>query len=334
MKQLIIIFSLFLFACTHKKKIPDVSNITIDLQTIRFEQAFFTVDTTNIDASLQNLNNKYPGFTQDFLYNILGAHQQADSVIKDAKTFNRSYKSLYDSAELQYKNISIIEKEVKQGLQFVHYYFPKYPLPKQLITFIGPINSYGNIITQNGLAVGLQLYMGHQYSLYQTEAFQGLYPDYVSRRFEAAYIPINCIKNIIDDLYPLKINGKPLIEQMIEAGKRLYLLDAFLPYSNDTLKTGYTQKQLATCYKNESNIWAFFLENNLLYESDPNKTNVYVNDGPNTPDINAEAPGFIGQFVGWQIVKKWMDKNENLALPQLLAIPYKQIFDEARYKPR
>ena len=61
---------------------------------------------------------------------------------------------------------------------------------------------------------------------------------------------------------------------------------------------------------------------------------MYVNDGPNTPDINAEAPGFIGQFVGWQIVKRWMDKNDNLSLPQLLATPAKKIFDEAKYKPR
>ena len=334
MKQLLIAIIILAAGCTSKKKIPDVSNIKIDLQTVRFEQDFFAVDTNNINASLQQLFTKHQGFTQDFLYNILGAHQQADSVIKDVKAFATSYKSLYDTAELQYKNIGTIENEVKQGLQFVHYYFPKYPLPKQLITFIGPINSYGNIITQDGLAVGLQLYMGHQYSLYQNEAFQSLYPDYISRRFEANYIPVNCLKTIVDDLYPLKISGKPLIEQMIETGKRLYLLNTLMPYANDTLTTGYTQKQLATCFNNEKNIWAFFIENNLLYEGDPNKINVYVNDGPNTPDINAEAPGFIGQFVGWQIVKKWMDKNDNLSLPQLLATPAKKIFDEAKYKPR
>jgi hypothetical protein len=334
MKQLLIVIVILAAACTSKKKIPDVSDIKIDLQTVRFEHAFFSVDTSHMDAFLQQLFTKYPGFTQDFLYNILGAHQQADSVIKDVKAFTSSYKSLHDTALLQYKNIGIIEKEVKQGLQFVHYYFPKYPLPKQLITFIGPINSYGNIITQDGLAVGLQLYMGNNYSLYQSEAFQNLYPAYVSRRFEASYIPVNCLKTIVDDLYPLTTSGKPLIEQMIETGKRLYLLTALTPHVNDTLTTGYSEKQLATCYKNESNIWAFFIENNLLYESDPNKTNMYVNDGPNTPDINAETPGFIGQFVGWQIVKKWVDKNAKITLPQLLATPAKKIFEEARYKPK
>ncbi len=334
MKNIWFILLILLAACTSKKKVPDVSAVKVDLPTIRFEQAFFRVDTANIDASLQNLSNKYPGFTQDFLYNILGTHNNNDSATKDVVAFTTSYKQLYDTAQTIFKNFAPIALQVQQGLQFVHFYFPKYPLPKQLITFFGPINSYGNIITQDGLAVGLQLYMGNQYSLYQSEAFQGLYPSYVSRRFEPAYIPVNCLKNVIDDLYPNKVSNKPLIEQMIEAGKRLYLLDAFLPNTADSLKIGYTQTQLEVCYSNEKNIWAFFIENNLLYDTDPNKINIYVNDGPNTPDINDNTPGFIGQFVGWQIVKKWMDKNDKASLQQLLQTPNKQLFEEAKYKPR
>lgn len=334
MKNCLLILILIFAACTSKKKIPDVSNIKIDLRTIHFEKAFFAVDTNHIDTSLQQLSNKYKGFTQDFLFNILGTQPNIDSAGKDVKLFISSYKSLYDTAQQLYQNFNNAENEIYQGLQFVHHYFPKYILPKQIITFIGPINSYGNIITQDGLAVGLQLYMGKNYSLYQTEACQNLYPAYVSRRFEAAYIPVNCIKNIIDDLYPNKINGKSLIEQMVEAGKRLYLLDAFLPNTADTLKTGYTATQLAACFSNEQNIWTYFIENNLLYETDPNKTAVYVNDGPNTPEINEATPGFIGQFVGWQIVKKWMEKKDKVTLQQLLQTPNKQLFEEAKYKPR
>lgn len=333
MKKTLLAMAVLLAACGSKKKIPDVSAIKVDLQITRFEQAFFKVDTTNIDASLQQLHTTYPGFTQDFLYNILGTHNNDDTARKDVVAFTTSYKPLYDSAEIIFKNFAPIAQQVQQGLQFVHYYFPKYPLPKQLITFVGPINSYGNIITQDGLAVGLQLYMGNQYSLYQTEAFQGLYPAYVSRRFTPDYIPVNCLKNVVDDIYPKQNSAKPLVEQMVETGKRLYLLDAFLPNADDTLKTGYTKEQLATCYKNESNIWAFFIENNLLYETDPNKINPYLNDGPNTPEINTTAPGFIGQFVGWQIVEKWMAKNDKITLQQLLATPARKIFDEARYKP-
>ena len=30
--------------------------------------------------------------------------------------------------------------------------------------------------------------------------------------------------------------------------------------------------------------------------------------------MGEDSPGFIGQFVGWQIVKKWMDKNEKVSI--------------------
>ena len=59
-----------------------------------------------------------------------------------------------------------------------------------------------------------------------------------------------------------------------------------------------------------------------------------MNEGPKTPALGNESPGFIGQFVGWQIVKKWMDKNEDISLDVLMKTNAKKIFNEAKYKPR
>ena len=52
-----------------------------------------------------------------------------------------------------------------------------------------------------------------------------MYPAYISRRFDAVYIPANCIKAVIDDIFPDKSTGKPMIDQMIEKGKQWWLLD-------------------------------------------------------------------------------------------------------------
>ncbi len=320
------------FSCKAKKEIPDVSRIQISLEVERFEKDFFSLDTLQLNSSLQKLHQQHPGFTQDFLFNILGS--TADSAVKDVPGFLRSYASMYRESIQKFSDFPKVVDQVKRGLQFVHYYYPNYPLPKKLITFIGPINSYGNIITPSSLAVGLQLYMGKNYPIYLSEQGQQLYPVFISKRFEPEYIPVNCIRNIIDDMYPDKSIGRPLIEQMVEAGKRIYLADSFLPELADTLKIGYTQQQLTGCYESEKNIWSFFVQNNLLYNSDANLTRDYMNDGPNTPALGEASPGNIGQFVGWQIVKKWMEKQKNLSLPDLMKTPPKQIFDEAKYKPR
>jgi hypothetical protein len=302
----------------------------------RFEKDFFSIDTTNIDQSLQQLNKKYPGFLQDFVFNILALPTHPDSAVavhRDITAFIRSYQPIEDSADKIFASMEPIQKEVKKGLQFVKHYFPAYHVPNKIVTFIGPINSYGNIITADALAVGLQLYMGSNYSLYQTEAGQELYPAYISRRFKPEYIPVNCIKNIVDDMYPDNSAGRPLIEQMIEAGKRLYLLDRLMPETADTLKTGYTQNQLEGSLKNEEFIWSFFVQNDLLFVTDPALTKDYMNEAPNTAALGTASPGFIGQFVGWRIVQKWMDKNEKVTLAELMQTNAKKIFTEAKYKP-
>ncbi len=336
-RNLIYVLLFIVVVSCGKRKDPDVSNINIDLQLQRFDQDFFSIDTANVDVSLQKLHQKYPGFLQDFVFNILALPAHPDSVgavEKGIKEFIRSYKPIKDSSDKVFTDFSKIESVVKSGLKHVKYYFPQYKIPGKLITFIGPINSYGNIITADAFAVGLQLYMGKDYSLYQSEAGQQLYPLYISRRFEPEYIPVSTIKNIVDDMYPDNSAGLPLVEQMIEAGKRLFMLDKLMPSTDISLKTGYTKSQLEGSYDNEAFIWSFFLQNDLLFKNDPAITKDYMSDGPKTAALGEASPGFIGQFVGWQIVKKWMEKNEETKLDALMATDPKTIFEQAKYKPR
>src|SRR5688500_59948 len=99
---LVIVTAISVAACGNKRKVPDVSKVTVDLQMQRFEKDFFSIDTTNVSASLQQLHQKYPGFLQDFVFNILALPAQPDStktVENGVKSFVTSYSSLKDSAD-------------------------------------------------------------------------------------------------------------------------------------------------------------------------------------------------------------------------------------------
>jgi len=336
---------LCLIGCNSGPNAPDVSNVKVDLQTVRFEQEFFSIDTNNVHASLQKLLIKYPGFTNDYIVNILGIPllpTPDTTVDRLIRKFIRDYAPIKDTSDKVFRSFDDQVSEVKRGLKFAKHYFPQYRIPTRIITFIGPLDSYfqgslgsyGDIITNEGLGVGLQLHLGKNYSVYHTEIGQQLYPDYISRRFEPAYIPVNCMKNVIDDLFPEKAVDRPLVDQMVEKGKRLYVLDKLLPFTADTLKIGYTKKQLEGCYANEANIWNLFLQNNFIYSIDPSVNKNYLQDGPKTEELGDASPGFIGLFVGWQIVKKFMDKNSNLTLEQLMQMDNRKIFEQSKYKPR
>ncbi len=329
-----VFFCLMFFACKNKKPAPDVSNIKINVQLKRFDKDLFSLDTSNISTSLNDLQKKYGSFLIDYLYNIMVLPPQPDSVAQKIKLFLHDYRFVYDTTQKYFNDFTDEFNEIKKGLQYAKYYFPDYKIPANVITFIGPIEGYANVLTQSGLAVGLQLYLGKNFSVYSSEFITEVYPDYQQRRFEPAYIPVNCMKNIVSDIYPEKNGSDPLVYQMIDAGKRLYMLDHFLPQLNDTLKTGYSKEQLNGCYDHEADIWNYFVQNNLLFITDPIQVRDYMQDGPNTEAFGKQSPGFIGQFIGWQIVKKWMDAHEKTTLPELINTPEKQIYEEARYKPR
>lgn len=334
-----------LYACKDKKA-PDVSGISINLTVQRYEQDFFGADTNRLPVALHEMAGKYGGFTNDFANHILGIGSQDAGVapadpIAAMKRFINDYRPIKDSADKLFKDFSPYEQEIRKGLQYVRYYFPAYRLPEKVITFVGPMDAsfdaalgkYGDVITPDGLAIGLQLHLGSNFSMYQSEMGQQLYPTYISRRFSPEYIPVNCMKNIIDDIYPEKGGSLDLVSLMIEKGKRLHTLEMFLPYTADSLLTGFTAKQLKFCDANEAAIWNFFLTNSLLYKTEPDLIREYVSDAPFTQAMGKNSPGFVGMWVGRQIIRKYLSKHPDLTLQQLLQTDPRKIFEESKYKP-
>ncbi len=338
---LLIIFSA---ACGGKSG-PDVSDINISLETSRFEQDFFSLDTNSFDQSLAALSKKYPVFFPDFVEKVLGLPPLEAGMPETQemlKQFLSDYRPVKDSADKVFKNIDKYHRETLEGLKHVKHYFPQYNTPEKLITFIGPMDAYfeastggyGDALTTNALIVGLQLHLGSKFSMYTSEMGQALYPAYISRKFAPEYIPVNCIKNVIDDMYPENTTGKTLVEKMVEKGKRLYLLDKLMPNTADTLKIGYTDKQLKGCYENEGLIWNFILTNSLAFNTDPSVIKGYIGEAPNTPELGEGSPGYIGLFIGKRIVEKFMEKNDDMQPDSLMRMNSKTIFEQSKYRPK
>lgn len=324
-----------LASCTSKDKIPDVSGIQIELKTSRFEQDFFRMDTTDFTRQLDKLQASYPSFGENFLTTILNCDPRwtGDTLTNYVRGFINAYKNVYDTSALIYRDFSPYEKEIRKGLQFVAYYFPNYRLPRNIITYIGPLDGYGDILSDDAIIIGLHHHLGAGYSLYRSGIVQETYPEYISRRFEPGTITVNCLKNIVLDMFPEHMEDKPMVQQMVEKGKRLYLLAKFLPYTEEYKLIGYTKDQLEGAYKNEASIWNLFVQNNLLQSIDANLIRNYLSEGPKTQELGEGSPGNIGSFTGWQIVKKYMEKNPKTTLAGLMALDAETLFQEAKYKP-
>ena len=77
------------------------------------------MDTLQLDASLGQLNKKYPGFTQDFLFNILGT--SPDKALTELPFFLRAYRNWIGAAKSD-KELTKYFDQVKEGCKYVHYY--------------------------------------------------------------------------------------------------------------------------------------------------------------------------------------------------------------------
>lgn len=321
----------FFFSCKSKDT-PDVSHIDVDVQIERFEKAFFSIDTVNIAQGLTGLRNAYPTFYPTFMRDILGVNPKDTATFPVIKNVLSSYRSLNDTIQEKYSNLAWLQNELVYDFRFVKYYYPAYNIPR-VVTFIGTLDAPGIVLTPQYLGIGLHQYAGKNFSGYQLPDVQQLYPAYISRRFDKEYISANCMKAVVDDVYPDKSTGRPLIEQMIERGKQWFLLDHFAPDAADSVKTGFTQKQLDWVTENEGNIWPVVLKENL-YSIEPSVIQTYIGEAPFTQNMPQASPGNIGQWIGWRIVQKFAERDKKLSVQEVMQTPAKVIFEGANYRPK
>jgi hypothetical protein len=339
---LVLLLAIAIIGCNNNSNTPDVSNIKVNLALERFDRDFFAIDSNNVLPGLNKLNEKYPLLTNIFLQNILGL--DSASTLPGVKRFLHQNESISVAANDVFNNTGWLEKDFTKAFRFIKYYFPAYKLPEKLITVVGPIDALAQ--TTNGqtpdflgpdfLGISLQFYLGKNYPIYKDAFFiENIAPEYRSRRFSKEYITADAMQLIADDIFPDKSSGKSLIEQMIEKGKQWYLLDKILPEEPDSIKTGYTNLQLAWCKENEGLIWSYIVKNEDLNSINPATIQTYIGEGPFTQGFSQElSPGNIGQWIGWQIVKKYAGRNSNLKPGDIMKIDPKKILEDAKYKPK
>jgi hypothetical protein len=347
-RHLLLILSSVVFlisGCKNKSGLPADARQAIPVGIARFDQDFFNLDTANIMGGLEVLAVKYPDFLPGYLSAILGIDPTDPRAPEAIKAFLRTYRPVYALAqEVTKEYLPTVQTELEEGLQWMRYLVPSFKPDSAftITTFIGPmdafenfsIGDYGDVRTANGVGVALQLHLGADAQVYLQGIESGIFFNYQVRRFSPEMITVNAMKNIIDDHFPYTAAGKPLVEEMVEKGKRMYLVKRLLPDVEDSLLTGYTGNQLKGCFENEEVIWQFFVKNDLLYSIEPTINQQFIRDGPKTPELGEASPGYIGLFTGWRIVETYMDKNPGISIEQLMQTPSNTLFQGSGYRPK
>jgi len=318
--------------------VPDVSNIEVYSNIDRFEAALFSLNdlpADKIPEEIKALKESYPYFFEFYaesLMTIYSSDASEENKEKGIKSFvvDKSINELVDSCQRQFPNLDKLEAELKDAFSYYHYYFPDRKTPR-FISYVGGFGPAAITLDSVVLGVNLDMYLGADMKHY---GFLG-FPKYQSAKFEPEYMAINMMKVYGNQLVPESNRQRKLIDHMVRQGKVLYFLDKVLPNHSDHLKIGYTQEQMDWCQQNESDVWSFFIENDMLFSSNRQQFLKYVNDGPTSAGMPDASPGNIGSWLGWQIVRNYAKHNSDLTLNDILELEGgEEILRRSKYKPR
>ena len=301
----------------------------------RFDHDLYQGKTKNPEETNHLLAKKYSAFYDDFIVQMVGNSTTTGVEVLENLYQGKAYADLNHEVDSVYPNLNKTEKELNETFKYIKYYYPRIKIPR-FISFLSGF-AYQIPIGENYMGIGLDMFLGKDSKFYP--ALVKSIPRYQSRRFEPAYIVPRITEEFAkEELFRPNDEDQTLLSQMIYHGKILYFMDQVLPENvSDTVKIGYTGRQLAWCKNFEGNIWGVFLENDLLYKTDFQKIQMYLTDGPFTAGLGdkRESAPKLGIWIGWQVVKKYMTENPEVSLQQLMAdMDAQKILTKSKYKPK
>ena len=121
---------------------------------------------------------------------------------------------------------------------------------------------------------------------------------------------------------------------MIYKGKIMYFINEIVPHISDEDKLRFSKKQIAWCEDNEQSIWAYFIQNDILFSTDIKQYKSYINYSPFAKGMSNKSPGRIAYWLGWKIVNEYMGNNTSVTLIELMQNTKPQeILQQSGYKP-
>lgn len=332
MKQSIFLFCLtvLLFSCARNPLKINVSNVPLDLKIKHLDVDLLQVKQEEMPAAIPRLKATYKDFFDIFTYRMIaigGTEQEnftqqlysfvSDTLISSLKT---KVGQKVDTLQLR--------KDLELAFRHYKYYFPQKEIPV-IYTCISGFNQ--SVVTADKLlGVSLDKYLGVDSRYYPR---LGL-PVYKIRNMHPQKMVPDMMYAWATTEWPRTDNANNLLSQMIQEGKMMYFVDAMLPEVGDTLKMGFTAKQLDFCKKSEASMWAFLAEKKLLFTTDRMNIKRFMDDGPYTSAFTEESPARTGTWIGWQVVRSYMAQHKEITLAQLMEMSdYQAILNQSGYQP-
>lgn len=304
-KYILIVFALILVFCS------SCNNDNISKRDVfnRLDVALATY--ASIDDEKRSTVRDSLGDVIDVWFNIQGKHNVNDSTLieysksRAVTVFSPDICALFDVETCNFSVILKLQDNICNHFDDSVFY--------DIYSVVSPYNQ-SIFIADNMMFVGLNHYLGADYAGY----------DYFEPYQRITKTPEHLVYDIAEatiiDKFPYKSKeDESVLNILLYNGAILYAIMQLVPDADLAEAMGYTQEQLSWAEDNEKNAWSALISRKLLYSTNQLDANRLVNPSPVTSILHHESPGRLGRYMGYKIVKSYVDKHPKVDLKWLLS---------------
>lgn len=244
---------------------------------------------------------------------------------------DRTVRHIYRVTDSLFHDLSWLEKELGKAMKRAREVCPEVDYQRFYTLVTADMENYAERVFchERDMAISIDCYaMGEAGEL---QMF-GI-PAYIERLCTREHIASDCMSAAARNHIELPEGDLTFLDYAVDEGKTLYFLDQVLPDVHDSIKLRYSDEQLHWMEANVENVWGWLIQNQMLYSTDLSQLRNILNDAPKTNAFGEGSAPRTGDYIGWQIVKRYMKKS-GATVSQLFAeTDSRKILEQSGWRP-
>lgn len=352
MKKIIYLFIVFVLvcACQSGRKYFGRDVKDAEVKIVRFDEALLQTPSSSpcsggekdYSQLVEELYREYPEFMDVWVEDILGM-QSAKCIVYSEK--HEDYQELanaigqfledtvYGFKETNAKeqevwaDVSDIQKRLNRCFGRLQSLYPEWKVPTVYVMVSG-FQTGLYFVNDTMVAVGADMYLGADWEYYNKLVY-----NYQKKTMRKECVVADIVSAYLFRKIDYTAMSNKLLDQMIYRGKVMYLL-SLVDEEPEYEIMGWSKDQWEWCKRNERGIWGLMMDKRDLYKNEALTISGYLNDGPFASEVSQDCPARVGTWIGWHIVKSYMEANEDVSLQELMLDGDGQkILTKSKYKP-
>lgn len=292
----------------------------------RFEKVLFDTPVDQLPARLAEAKSG------EFKTDLLTLYPEDPAFLEMLAGFVQDpvMRDIYRVTDSVFGDMQEESRQLGNALAKAHELLPEVHYDK-VYTYVSGSFDYSRRVVCNSHELIISL---DQYAVPYMQRYQYFStPLYLVQQSQKQYLPSDCMTAIARERIVLPEHSLTLLDYIVAEGKAIYFAQQTLSDTEDSLLMRYTADQMDWMEQHEEQVWSYFLQNKLLYETDYMRFHNFIDDAPKTNAFRESCPRTTN-YIGWRIVSLYM-KNSNCTMQDLFnQSDAQKILTESNYRPK